>query len=358
MRHLILRTLVLAVLLLWTAGATTALAQGGPIVYNKPGLLTDVWLINPDGSGDQQIPVNLITAEVPVWSRDGRLIAATGEVPEAGEQAGFNIFVFDPTGTTLLKVTDFPVTPDQFPVSLFKAFSPEGQRLAFVLFERVRQAVLLGVINLDGTGLTFVGGGAVEGFTGFGVDWSPIMDDLIVPVATVDFSSGFPLPVTALFAVPPVGDVLGFCPWPGPFPPCRQVTFPRASFSLFEDDTFPVFSPDGTQAAFVRRISQPLSGLSASSIRVVNTDGTNEREVMAFPGEVIFGISWSPDGTGLVFDRGEVISGIENPGSLGLWMINIDGTGLGQVQVGPAASPSWNWAALAAPAVALTPTLP
>ncbi len=350
MRHLILRTLMVVVLLL-AAGASIALAQGGPIVYNKPGLLTDVWLINPDGSGDQQIPVNLVTAEVPVWSRDGQLIAATGEVPEAGEQAGFNIFVFDPTGANLLKVTDFPVTPDQFPVSLFKAFSPEGQRLAFVLFERVRQAVLLLLIRLDGTELIFVGGGAISGLTGFGVDWSPIMDDLIVPVATVDFSSGFPLPVTALFRVPPVPEVLGFCPWPGPFPPCQQATFPRASFSLFEDDTFPVFSPDGTQAAFVRRISEPLGGLLGSSIRVVNVDGTNEREVIAFPGEVVYGVSWSPDGTRLVFDQGEVISGIEYPGSLGLWMIYIDGTDLVQVQVGPAAFPSWNWVGTMSPLV-------
>jgi len=324
--------------------------QGGTIVYNKPNPfgLVDVWLINPDGSGDRRIPVNLVTAEQPVWSRDGRLIAATGEVPEAQDQASRNIFVFDPMGAQLRKVTDLIVRRDptgqivELFEPLFKAFSPDGQRLAFVVFERVRGGVLLNVIGLGGTALTFVGGGPIEGFQGFGVDWSPRMSLLVVPVSTVDWSSGLPVQVTALVVVEPVNDAFarGLA---------RQVTFPRGSLDAIVSDVLPAFSPDGRQVAFVRLRMQGgiTPGPVTSSIRVVNIDGTSEREVIAFPpGEVVSRVSWSGDGTRLVFDRGRgtaVLPILPDPATTGLWVINVGGTGLRQIKVPPALSPSWNW---------------
>ncbi len=218
----------LLVLLGWMAGASAALA--GPIVYNKPNLLggVDAWLINPDGSGDQRIPVNLVTAEVPIWSRDGQLIAATGEVPNAGDLATLNVFLFDSTGGNLQKVTSLVVQRDPTTGEItelfepfFKAFSPDGQRLVVVLFERVLSAVVLTAWGRVGAAwdlMAVVGGGAAN-LCCWGVDWSPTENLLIVPVETVD-ASGFG--VRPLFAVPPVGDVLGFCQLP--LPPCRQLT--------------------------------------------------------------------------------------------------------------------------------------
>lgn len=351
--------MTLAFLLVFISGFDRPLAslaqpeQAGTIVYNKPNPfgLVDVWLINPDGSGDRRIPVNLVTAEFPVWSRDGQLIAATGEVPEAQEQASSNIFVFDATGAQLRKVTDFIVRRDPVGqvvenfVPFFKAFSPDGQQLAFVVFERVRGGVILAVVRLDGTGLTVVGAGPIEGFQGFGIDWSPTMNLLAVPVSTLDWSSGSPAQVTALFAVEPVNDAFqrGLL---------RQMTLPRGSLDVIVADVLPAFSPDGRQVAFVRRRNQAgiIPGLLTSSIRVINTDGTNEREVITFPpGEVVGRLSWSRDGTRLIFDRGRELiasgnpTGVPDPATMGLWMISLNGTGLRQIKSPPALSPSWNW---------------
>jgi len=330
-----------AVLLAWAAAASPAFSQK-PIIYNRPNVLggLDVFIANADGSGEQRIPVNMVTAEIPVWSRDGRLIAATGEVPEAGDQANTNIFVFDPTGANLRKVTNFVVTPYQDPVPLFKAFSPDKQKLAFVLFERKKGAVLLIVKPLDGAELTYVMGGAIdEG--GWGVDWSPIQDLLIVPIATIDWSSGSPLPVMALFTVPPIADAA---------PYRRQVTFPRGEDFRSVGDKLPAFSRDGGQVAFVREVINVLDETVTSSIRVVKPDGTNDREVITLPGEYVTGLSWSPEGTVLVFDRGEVDSTIPL-GSLGVWTVNLDGSGLTRVQAPRALSPSWSWGVPTAPSV-------
>lgn len=324
--------------------------QAGAIIYNKPNPLglVDVWLINPDGSGDRRVPVNLVTAEFPVWSRDGQLIAATGEVPEAQDQASRNIFIFDTTGANLRKLTDFVVKRD--PIGqivehfepFFKAFSPDGQRLAFTVFEGVRGIVLLEVIPLNRPELTMVAGGIIEGLKGFGVDWSPRMDLLMVPVTTIDWSSGLPAEVTALFAVEPVKDAFerGLA---------RQVTFPRTIVGTSVGDALPVFSPDGGRVAFVRLQMQGgiAPGPVTSSIRVVNIDGTSEREVITFPPrEVVGRLSWSGDGMRLVFDRGLGLPAfpiIPDPATTGLWMIRLDGTDLHQIKAPPAQSPSWNW---------------
>ncbi len=315
------------------AGASSAFAQPvPPIVYIQPNLIGgSVFSINPDGTGDQPIPVDLLAPAFPVWSRDRSRIGASGTV--AGGPATTNLFVFDPTGANLQQLTTLE-TVGQLDV-LSKAFSPTGDRLVFSVianqgptFRGTDMALL--VIEVDGTGQTTLAVRTLDGsgFPFFGVDWSPtaVPDLLIVPDVTIDFSSGFPLPVTALFAASAQSS--------------RQVTFPRRNFVTTVDDLFPAFSPDGTQVAFVRNITNVLTGASASSIMAVNIDGTNERQVIAFLGEVVVGVSWSPDGQTLVFDRSQSLL---NLGSRGLWTINLDGTGLQQIQPQPAITPSWRF---------------
>ena len=159
----------LAAWLAWPA-VNLALAQGTPpIVYNRFNAVggVDARLVNPDGSGDQRIGVNLIIAEAPAWSRDGRLIAVRGVRTDAGDQAYPNVFVFRATGAQLQQVTDFVVTQSTFFDPLFKAFSPDGQRLAVVIFERVREGVILAVYRMDGSLEATVAGVPIAGSTGY-----------------------------------------------------------------------------------------------------------------------------------------------------------------------------------------------
>src|SRR4029077_20050799 len=68
---------------------------------------------------------------------------------------------------------------------------------------------------------------------------------------------------------------------------------------------------------------------------------SNDHQVAFFSGEQEFGVSWSPNGTQLLFDRSQLIGGVANAGSLGLWKVNIDGSGLTHLVAPVAFSPNW-----------------
>lgn len=325
------------------AGVRAQAAVAGAIAYVAPAAETGSEVRLVDAAGDaRRFPIDLVAVSYPVWSRDGGLLAVTGTAP-GGEAA--DVFVCDATGEHLRQVTHLSVPGRTFD-PLFKAFSPDGKRLAIVAIAdappgsvyRGIEVVLL-VIDVDGTDQTIVSGTAVtgEGFPGFGVDWSPVADVLVAPAATLDISSGNPVGVTALFAVPPVADAdqQGLA---------RQLTFPAARLGTTVDDRLPVFSPDGTRLAFVRRFRDVFAATPPiASLRLLDLRTGREREVLSLPGEGIYGLGWSGDGTRLVFDRGQESGDLANPGGAGVWVVNADGTGLTQVVAGPAATPTWRW---------------
>src|SRR5262245_42101139 len=84
-------------------------------------------------------------------------------------------------------------------------------------------------------------------------------------------------------------------------------------------DFSPVWSPDGTQIAFVRY--SDYSGPSQrGEILVMNADGSNQRSLTP-PGECDYAPAWSPDGAQLVFTRDE-----GEPRVLQIFTVNADGS--------------------------------
>jgi uncharacterized repeat protein (TIGR02543 family) len=79
--------------------------------------------------------------------------------------------------------------------------------------------------------------------------------------------------------------------------------------------TNPAWSPDGNKLAFISNRS------SKDNIYIINTDGTNLNQITDEPHSPISGISWSPDGTRIVYDT---FAGVEPQG---INIINIDGSG-------------------------------
>lgn len=346
--------IIFVVALLSTCCAPSiAYAQQGPagtIVYSMPleSGLQQVRLIRPDGTDDRAIRTDLSTVLFPTWSRDGKWIAATGA---RSDQDRLNVFVFDAAGGSLRPVTDLNI-PGAALFPLFKAFSPNGQRLAVAAVGQASRqdpvrgnittnvATLL-VVSRDRPGEpTVVGGVADVGGTlqGVGVDWSPTADQLIVPAPALDESSGLPLPVTALFTVPPEENAFGQGL-------AHQVTSPQRALDRSADDAMPAFSPDGQRIAFVRR--EVRGQRFTASIRVVDADGGNEQQVIGLPqGDVVNSVSWSGDGKSLVFDWGRAVSNtvLSDPATTGLWTIGVDGSNLTQLKAPPALGPSWSWA--------------
>lgn len=72
---------------------------------------------------------------------------------------------------------------------------------------------------------------------------------------------------------------------------------------IIEQEYAPVWSPDGSQIAFMGH-TRNTSGSSRTNIYIVNKDGTGLREVTHFDNGPLLGadkISWSPDGTKIAF---------------------------------------------------------
>jgi WD40-like Beta Propeller Repeat len=313
-------------------------AQTGIVYIGRDNLdLPAAFFINSDGTSNYQIPLDLVSIDHPKWSRDGTLIVAQGT---ASNGSSPDVFTFNRFGgSSLHKVTTISLTG--FTVEeLFPALSPDKKSVVVTMWlQSVRDGTQCGLgavySTIDGTLLQMLPGGCGqpgEGFffPGTGVDWSPKASLIVVPLDELVQCGLIPVVATQIVAGPPVA---GGTP--------TAVTHPNPCLNTLVQihDVWPQFSPDGNKVAYVRFFISGVAG--ASELRTVNLDGSNDQLVFSFPGELEQGISWSPTGTQLLFDRSEIQAGVLKPGSLGLWKINTDGTGLTQFKGPLAAAPNW-----------------
>jgi hypothetical protein len=282
-----------------------------------------------------------------------------------------NVFVIDTQTGNLLQVTDFQdiISPDSTASTIFfplwKAFSRDGQRIAVSTWVHNQttnghtDVPLLRIYGLDGTlqATVIIGGDTIDLLQGNGVAWSPVEDVLVYPFAaeTITQGLGNPFPdVTALYLAAPAQDIATTGQY-------KQLTFPSAFqdfTSLFwELDYAPAISPDGRRIAYVRTLTGIIGAafqFATPSIRVINRDGTGDHQIVQFSkGSAITHISWSPDGSQLVFDLGQQATTPEgfpefvpNDFTMMLYTIGADGSNLQPLQQAPALYPSWNPAGL------------
>jgi len=311
------------------------------IVYIGPDALNSTsvaYFINSDGTGKYQIPLGLVGIDHPKWSRNGALIVAQGTSSTGGSSP--DVFTFNRSGgSSLHRVTAINIigyTVEE----LFPALSPDAKSVVVNMWLQRKsdgaQCVVSAVYSSSGVlQQTLASGcgqpGEGNGFAGLGVDWSPKASlivsplDVVVQCGPTEF-----LAVTEIVAAQPVS---GSTP--------RAVTHPNPCATPLTQiyDVWPEFSPDGTKVAYLR---WSISGsVGATALRIVNLDGSNDHQVAFFSGELERGISWSPTGTQLLFDRSRIVGGVVQAGSLGLWKINTGGTGLAQLKGPQAFSPNW-----------------
>jgi Tol biopolymer transport system component len=350
--------------------------------------------INPDGTGDHTLAVNLPEKGYPTWSRDGRLLALTSVDPATPFTLSRDVFVLDMQTAQISQITSFADTTD-YPngpggsavvtacvLPWYKVFSPDLTRVAVAgvvftgitwssppddvtpndpddLYSGLQGTPALQIYSMDGTPGALVaadsqGSDTIHG--GDGVDWSPDGKLLVYPKDTAvevnNFGQTLTVPVTALFLMAPVNDAVGSGQ-------AAQLTRPTGSagqtlsgpVTLWETDFQPAFSPDGKQVAYLRA-ENALSGAYPApeqiSLRMIGADGSNDHELLSFnAGVYVSHVSWSPDGTKLVFDAGkeemdgEIPLPMADPTTSTLWIVNADGTSPTQLRGAAAAWPAW-----------------
>jgi Tol biopolymer transport system component len=111
-----------------------------------------IYLMNADGTNRSLLIARSSFDGEPAWSPDGSQIAFrslnSGPFGDYGR-----IFVINVDGTGLRQVSPEETDPNAYSFDASPAWSPGGSRIAF---DRNGQTA---IINADGTGLTFIGGG-------------------------------------------------------------------------------------------------------------------------------------------------------------------------------------------------------
>jgi Tol biopolymer transport system component len=251
----------------------------------------DIYVMNADGTGIQQLINHPAIDNAPSWSPDGTRIAFVSR-----RDGNYEAYVINADGSGLARVTNNPAN-DFAPF----AWSPDGTKIAFAS-DRAG-VVEIYVMNADGsnvTPLTDQAGGDVY------PSWSP-------DGSKITFASGRD-GNAEIYVVNADGSGL-----------TRLTDNPAY-------DSQAGWSPDGSKIVFVSDRDGNWE------IYVMNADGSGVTRLTDNPAldEIP---SWSPDGTSIIFD------GLRDGSAAEIYVMNSDGTGVRRLTNNPAGDFSARWRA-------------
>ncbi|MCW1915652.1 hypothetical protein OJ996_18850 [Luteolibacter sp. GHJ8] len=381
--------------------ALPASATTGTIYYNSystaPAM--NVRAIGVDGSNARTISLPVPSPALPVVSRDGRWLLTSSGGPLAHVMLSQNVFRTDLTNGATTQVTRFMDTysdgitiyenpqgePEFDTYSYYtthlpnhKAFSPTGDRVATLDLAAVSgkqpggvrlpatQSPVLEVYPVPQTTpvATWLAGGTERtgvNQAGDGLDWHPTREEMVGT-----FRSNIPLTSNISSGGFTEGTVLQVYASSGTTPLLRPLTAPTGrsyyDFSNFyiqsetEQDYAPSISRDGSKVAYVRntlfsdsRVAGGAIRLVRCAIRIINYDGSGDRELIAFGNNFwITKLAWSPDGTEIAFDAAPrlVSNGLElqmgNMAQSAIYIVKASDAAHRLLVPAPAAHPTWS----------------
>lgn len=244
----------------------------------------DIYVMNPDGTGQVNLTNHVGGDDLPAWSPDGTQIAFVSY-----RDGNSNIYVMNRDGTGQVLLTEDP-SYDTFP-----SWSPDGTRIAFVSDRDGSFEIY--AMNADGTAPVRLTDNSSNEYD---LAWSP-------DGTTLAFQ-GNPDNAWGVYVMNADGT--------------GQATLIAPSSGA------PAWSPDGTRIA--------LGGYDGE-VYLMNADGTGQTNLTNHPDTDDRNPTWSPDGTRIAFQRW-LADNSE------IYVMNADGTGQARLTDDPSYDtlPSWS----------------
>jgi len=239
----------------------------------------EIYVMNADGSGLQNVTNDPHNDYGPAWSPDGTRILFSSDRDGNMEFQTSEIYVVNADGSGLQNVTNNPGYDHQ------PAWSPDGTRVAFSSNRDGLSRIY--VMNADGSGVTQL-------TTGEGTSISPTWS----PDGTKIAFSGIREGNEGIYVINADGSGLVFL------------------YSSPGQNDPSVWSPDGTRIAFHSFRE------GNSEIYVINADGSGLINITNNPGQD-YVPAWSPTGTKIAFSSYRD----PNPTLLEIYVVNADGSG-------------------------------
>ena len=248
------------------ATPSQAAAPTGEIVFTRMTIdmvNTELFIMNADGTNQQQITNSPDMEFFPTWSPDGSLIAFNyvGERDESTSSPVVQVYTMRPDGSERLQRTGTisPTMNDMYP-----EWSPDGSRIAYSTI------AYTGIWTIDLRGSAPQRMESDDPMSGYGYTG---------PLAWSPDGTSFLIQVQGIQQIKTDGTLI------------KRLT-------ERELDHDAAWSPDGTQIAFVRHSRDSVS--APADIFVMNADGSNLRQLTTTPA-IDRTPRWSPDGKQIVF---------------------------------------------------------
>jgi Tol biopolymer transport system component len=286
----------------------------------------NIYVINPDGTGLKKLTNDpVFNEETPAWSPDGTKIAFVWNHNYISD-----IYVMNADGTGLKQLTNDPG------YNLEPVWSPDGTKIAYNM--NFNQDIY--VVKADGTGNT-----PLTNSKAIYPAWSPDSmkiafecfpnNDLEICVINADGTEQKRLTNSPGLDGSPVwspdGTKIAFASErDGDFEiyvmKADGTELTQLTNNVLFRDSNPAWSPYGTKIAFESNRDSIL--ITNNDLYVMNADGTEQKRLTNSLNWDQYPV-WSPDGTKIAFESSGTYSNSK------IWVINADGTGLTQLTYNP-----------------------
>ncbi len=250
-------------------------------------VIEEIFIMNDDGTDQQQLTNGLAHGGEPTWSLDGQRISFI-----SGEKPDFSISVINSDGSNQQKIRSN--IGSDYPVYYYHLnWSPSGKNIAFVLY--LDRKADIAVIDVESNNLTCLTDNPEEDKD---PSWSPDESK----IAYVSKESG----IDYLYIMSPDGS-------------SKQ----RLTEEPLQGDKirFPCWSPDGSKILFINTIGKSMY----HQIGVINSDGSNLMYINPSPINLCGLPVWDLNGSKLLYSKGNYID--EEHYITELYEINANGTG-------------------------------